>query len=78
MVIYDFHLFCTRICPIEAYSKFIIYADAILPNTVTLECFETIPGWHLQIVETIRDFELANFSSSNLSNVCESFNMVTL
>lgn len=46
VVIYNFHIFCSRICPIKAYSKLIVYADAILTATITFECFETILGWH--------------------------------
>ena len=78
MVIYDFHIFCPRICPIKANSPLIVYADAILTGTITPECFKTIAGWHLQIIELIRDFELPNFASGNLSNVRESFDTVTL
>jgi hypothetical protein len=77
VVINDFHIFRTRICPIEAYSPLIVYADAVLTGTITLECFEMIAGRHLQIIEPIRDFELANFSSRNFSNVREFFDMVT-
>jgi hypothetical protein len=78
VVIYDFHIFCTRICPIKAYSPLIVYADTILTGTITSECFEMIAGWYLQIIEPIRDFQLANFASGDLSNVREPFDTVTL
>jgi len=78
VVIHDFHIFCPRICPIKAYSEFIVYADAILPGTITLECFETISGWYLQIIEPVRDFKLANFAPGNLGDVREPFDRAAL
>jgi hypothetical protein len=78
VVIYDFHIFRARICPNKAQSPLIVYADAILAGTITLERFEMIAGWRLQIIEPIRDFELTNFASSDFTNVREPFDMVAL
>jgi hypothetical protein len=48
-----------------------------LTGTITPECFEMIAGRCLQIIEPIRDFELANFASSDFTNIREPFDVVT-
>ena len=55
--------------PYEADSPLIIYANAVLALSITLECFEPVARWSLQKIKGLRCIQLRQLS---LSNGCES------
>ncbi len=69
VIIYDFDVFRESIGPMKADAPLIIDANAVLTGTTAFERLKVIAGWNPQILKTIGDFELPEFSSGDLANI---------
>jgi len=69
MIINNFDVFCKSIRPTKADSPLIIDANTVLAQTITLERLKAIAEWDSQILKTICDFELPEFSPGDLGNI---------
>ncbi len=71
MVINYFNILCTNIRPTKADTPLIVDANAVLTQTITLECFKVIAERHPQIIESTGDFELSEFATRDLGDIRE-------
>jgi hypothetical protein len=58
--------------PYEAHLKLIIYADAVLSGAIMFQCFQSIAGGYMKIVENTRPIKLLKFSSRHRLYILES------
>jgi hypothetical protein len=77
VVIDDFNIFRTSICPAEADTPPIVNADAVLTGTITFEDLKVISGWNSQIFNAISNFKLSEFSPCGVLNIYESLDALT-
>lgn len=66
-------MFCESIRPMKADPPLIINANTVLTGTAAFERLKVIAGWNSQILKAISDFELPEFSSSDLGNIDKFF-----
>lgn len=78
MIVNNFDVFCESVRPAKADSPLIIDANAVLTGTIALERLKVIPGRNFQILKTISDFELSEFSPGNLGNIHKSLYTLAL
>src|SRR5580704_17791298 len=69
MVIYDFHVFDTVVCPNETNAVFVIDADGVLALAAALERFQPIARRNPEIVEFFCDVELLEFAQGYFLDV---------
>jgi len=72
MIINNLNIFSESIRPAKADSPLIIDANTVLTGTIAPERLKVIAGRDSQILKTICDFELPEFSSGNLGNIYKS------
>ena len=71
MVIYNLHIFSACISPTETKAELIVYANAVLPYTITLQQFQSIARRYAQIAQPSRNLQLPQFSSGYSLNITE-------
>jgi hypothetical protein len=71
VIIHDLYVLRPRRCPAEAYPELVVHTYAILPGTLTLERFQSIPWWDSQIFKPSGDLQLAKLSPSNSLDLLE-------
>ena len=49
MVVHNLDIFSPCVRPTEAEAELIVYANAMLPRTITFQHFQPIPRWYPQI-----------------------------
>jgi hypothetical protein len=77
MIIHDLNVFSASACPTEADTKLVIDPNAILFCPITFEPLQSVPRRYAQIIQSVGDLQLAQFSSSYCGNVGEPFNSFT-
>ena len=73
MIVNDFDVFCESIQPMKADPPLIIDANAVLTGTTAFERLKVIAGWNPQILKTMSDFELPEFSTGDFANINKFF-----
>jgi hypothetical protein len=71
MIIHDLNVLGASACPTEADTKFVVDPNAILARSIAFERFQSISRRYAQIIQSARDFQLAQFSASYSGNVGE-------
>ncbi len=66
MIINDFNLVRAGRGPDQADAVLIVEPHAVLPLTVTSECFQMIAGRHAQLIKLRNRIELVEFTPRNL------------
>ena len=61
MAVGDFNVKNVSVVPSETDSPLIVGADAVLPRTVTLQCFQTVSGRYPQVLQLDSVFEESEF-----------------
>ena len=59
MIIHDFDVFGSGVCPPEAQTKLIIDTDAVLSRPIAFERFQSIAGRYAQVLQSTCDLELS-------------------
>lgn len=77
MIINNFDIVRASIIPMKAHTPLIVDSYTVLTRLSTFECLKTIAGWNLQIIELVGNFELPEFSSCNLGDIHEFFDMMS-
>jgi hypothetical protein len=78
VVIHDFDIFDAGVRPTETHTELIIDADAMLPRTISFQCFQSVSWRHPQIVQSARDLQLPQLTSRNDRNVREPLYLLAL
>ena len=71
MIIHDFDVFRSRLCPAEAQTKLIVDPDAILPRPIAFERFQSIARRYAQVLQSACDLELSKLASRHYRDVHE-------
>lgn len=58
MIIDDFNFVSVPISPPKTNSPPVIDSNAVLASTITLECFQPIPGRHAEVIKTLGRVQL--------------------
>jgi hypothetical protein len=69
MIIGDFDIEGIPVDPFETNSLFIVDPDAVLPGTITLQSFQTIPGRYPYILQLYGIFKETQFSSRHFMQI---------
>jgi hypothetical protein len=71
MVVYDLNVFrvCTR--PAEADAELIIYANTVLPSSVTFQGFQSVSRGDTEVVQVARLVQLFQFPTCHRFKVDE-------
>ncbi|MFO7783683.1 MAG: hypothetical protein R6V25_03560 [Desulfatiglandales bacterium] len=77
MVINDFNIFSTGFRPSEADAPLPVYADAVLPGTITLEHFQPVTGRYSQILDVCGNFKLSQFPAGDFCDARKSLDAVS-
>lgn len=77
MVVHDLNVTRAPGYPAEAHAELIVHTDTELPGSVTLERFETVPRWHSEILQTVRDLQLQQLASRDRLDAHETFDAAT-
>jgi hypothetical protein len=73
MVVNNFDLVRIGIRPDEADAPLIVYANAVPTGSTALEGFQTIGGWHPQIIQAFRLIQSDQFSQGCSLNIRRQF-----
>jgi len=65
MVIYDFNICGTSVCPSEADAPLPVDTDAVLSGSIALQRFQPIAGRYSQILEIRGNFKLSQLPAGN-------------
>jgi hypothetical protein len=69
VIVYNLNVPRVVIDPTEADAPLVIYSDAHLADTVTLEDFQSISGWISQVLQGRRGIQLAQLAQSAILNI---------
>jgi hypothetical protein len=65
VIVDDLDLICVPIAPLETDTPLVIDANAALTRSVPRQLFESIPGWHPEILERLGSVEDREFPESD-------------
>ena len=69
MVITDLHVVCVAVDKAKADSPLIVDSDRMLSLPVILECVETIPRRHLQVVQARRKIDVLKLARGSPGDI---------
>ena len=78
MIINDLNIICVSAFPLEAYVPLISAPYAVLPLSISLSRFESVPWWDLQCVDIDSGIDHIQFTQGNAFNVTEFSGMAAL
>jgi len=62
MIIYDFYIPRTILCPYETDTPLVIYPNAVLTNSVTFQWFQPISGRYAKVVKKQGPIQLSKLT----------------
>jgi hypothetical protein len=54
MIVHNLHIVGIAIMPSKADSPLLVDADAVLPLAISLQCFQMVTGWAVEICQHCR------------------------
>jgi hypothetical protein len=78
VAVHDLDTFSACVRPTEAQTELIVYADAMLPLTISFQGFQPIPWGHPQIAQTSRNLQLPQLAPRHSRNARESSDLLSL
>jgi hypothetical protein len=78
VVVHDLDIFSACVRPTKAQTERIIYADAMLPCTIPLQGFQSIPRKHPQIAQSSPNLQLPQLFPRHSRNIRESPDLLSL
>jgi len=73
VIIGDLHLVCIAVLPDKTYPPLFVDTNAVLAFTVSLQFFEPVTRWYLQILKVLCVAEQPQFPQGGLLYVCWQF-----
>ena len=62
MVVHNLHIVDIAIMPSKTDSPLLVDTDAVLPLAISLQCFQVVAGWAVEICQHRRAVQLTQFS----------------
>ena len=78
MIVHNLNILSPCVRPTEAEAELIVYANAMLPHTITFQGFQPIPRGHSQIAQSSRDLQLPQLASCDSRDIRESPDLLPL
>jgi hypothetical protein len=78
VIIHNLNIFRACVRPTETKAELIVYANAVLPYTITLQEFQSIARRYAQIAQPSRNLQLPQFAPRYRGNVVESSDRLSL
>ncbi len=72
MIIHDFNLHRTGQCPAKANAKLIVYANAVLAGTISMQQFKPVAWRYAKIVKPFGNLQLSQLAPCDGLDVCKS------